>query len=297
MIHSHSELPADQAQAIRALVTAEESGSGRRPLDEVNRVALAGTLLPPERRDHWVDATPSGELMAYGVVDRDQVAEVSALDPDHAATLIRRIAAAYPAGFLRTHGERSAGHLAATRLHLVAEREIALLTRALPTLSPCRPVPPGITVSQFDVDRDAAEWLEVNRHAFAELPDQASWTRSDLQLRLDSDWFDAQDFLIARDAAGTLAGFHWTKVDRADIAESGGVSGEVFVLAVARGWRGTGLAGALLDEGLTHLTLRGCTAAHLFVDADNIAAVRLYERAGFRREDCDRLYRLAPNGA
>jgi ribosomal-protein-alanine N-acetyltransferase len=57
---------------------------------------------------------------------------------------------------------------------------------------------------------------------------------------------------------------------------------EILSVAVARSSRGRGLARRLLDLHLRRLAGLGCRAVFLEVDEHNRAAIRLYERAGFR---------------
>ena len=57
---------------------------------------------------------------------------------------------------------------------------------------------------------------------------------------------------------------------------------EILSVAVARAWRGRGLARRLLDLHLRRLAGFGLRAVFLEVDEDNEAARRLYARAGFR---------------
>jgi ribosomal-protein-alanine N-acetyltransferase len=57
---------------------------------------------------------------------------------------------------------------------------------------------------------------------------------------------------------------------------------EILSVAVARSWRGRGLARRLLDLHLRRLAGLGLGAVFLEVDEDNTPARRLYTRAGFR---------------
>jgi ribosomal protein S18 acetylase RimI-like enzyme len=130
------------------------------------------------------------------------------------------------------------------------------------------------------VDALAAGELAVNAAAFATHPEQGRWTQADLQARIDEPWFDAAGFLIAEGNDGSLLGYHWTKVHPDG-------AGEVYVLGVAPTAQTLGLGNALLVRGLRHLAGRGCTEVLLYVDGDNPAAMRLYERAGFHEHDLD----------
>src|SRR5438067_4299609 len=57
---------------------------------------------------------------------------------------------------------------------------------------------------------------------------------------------------------------------------------EILSVAVARAWRGRGLARRLLDLHLRRLAGFGLSAVFLEVDEDSTPARRLYARAGFR---------------
>ena len=56
---------------------------------------------------------------------------------------------------------------------------------------------------------------------------------------------------------------------------------EILSVAVARSWQGRGLARKLLDLHLRRLAGFGLRAVFLEVDEDNVAARKLYARAGF----------------
>ena len=57
---------------------------------------------------------------------------------------------------------------------------------------------------------------------------------------------------------------------------------EILSIAVARSRRGKGVGGRLLDRHLRRLSGLGVRAVFLEVAEDNVAALRLYRRAGFR---------------
>jgi ribosomal-protein-alanine N-acetyltransferase len=57
---------------------------------------------------------------------------------------------------------------------------------------------------------------------------------------------------------------------------------EILSVAVASAWRGRGLARRLLDLHLRRLAGLGARAVFLEVEESNVAARRLYRRAGFR---------------
>jgi mycothiol synthase len=139
--------------------------------------------------------------------------------------------------------------------------------------------------------------VAVNAAAFADLPDQGSWTIDDLRVRESEPWFDPAGFLLAeRESDGELLGFHWTKVHgevRTDDAPAGEGAhahdpiGEVYVLGVAPAAHGTGLGTALTLAGLRYLRARGLDQAMLYVDEANPRAIGLYRKMGFARWSTD----------
>ena len=93
------------------------------------------------------------------------------------------------------------------------------------------------------------------------------------------------------DSGLELVGFHWTKTHPAGAYAEESV-GEVYVLGVSPRAQGGGLGHVLLHQGLSHLSKRGFRTVILYVDGDNTAAVRLYERAGFQTRSIDLEYQV-----
>jgi len=63
------------------------------------------------------------------------------------------------------------------------------------------------------------------------------------------------------------------------------------VVGVDPGERGTGLGRALTLAGLGYLRDRGLAEAMLYVDEDNVPAIKMYEGLGFTRWSTDAMYR------
>ena len=142
----------------------------------------------------------------------------------------------------------------------------------------------------FKVDADEADWLRVNNAAFADHGEQGSWDLETLRRRLNSDWFDAEGFLLHHDDDG-LAAFCWTKVHRATGHDE--ALGEIYVIAVDPTRAGRGLGAAVTAAGLAHLLDSGFPEVMLFVDEANSAARAMYRRLGFIEHHRDRAMGLS----
>ena len=146
-----------------------------------------------------------------------------------------------------------------------------------------RSLPTGLDVTAetraFEPGADDESWLSVNNRAFAEHGEQGGWTLETFCQRQEEEWFDPEGFRI-HDRDGRMAAFCWTKVHPP--ASPGELPiGEIYVIAVDPDFHGLGLGKQLTLAGLDHLAKRGLTDALLYVDADNTAAVTMYERLGF----------------
>jgi mycothiol synthase len=156
--------------------------------------------------------------------------------------------------------------------------------------------PAGSTLRTFVPGRDEKDWLDLNARAFAKHPEQGAWTRNDLELREHEAWFDPAGFFLA-ERHGVMAGFHWTKIHGPGAPDIPGgpaapeAIGEVYVVGVDPGEQGTGLGRALTLAGLHYLRDRGLSQAMLYVDEDNVPAIRMYEALGFSRWRTDAMYR------
>ena len=148
------------------------------------------------------------------------------------------------------------------------------------------PIPDGVSLRAFRPGADEDALVELIRASFPDHPENATWTRDDLDQRTSQAWFDPSAVLLAVASDGRLLGLHWMKLDD----ETQG--GEVYLLGVAPGAQGHGLGRILLLEGLEEMRRRGIGLAYLYVEADNEAAISLYRQAGFRPEHRDTCYSL-----
>ncbi|WP_166785631.1 MULTISPECIES: mycothiol synthase [Cryobacterium] len=181
-----------------------------------------------------------------------------------------------------SHGDHPAARVLADRFGFLAER--TLLQLRLDLTDPDRAGirvenPADIRIDTFRPGQDDREWVALNALIFAAHPEQGALTEGDLADRRSEAWFQAGDFLIARDAGtGRMVGYNWLKI------EADAPVGEIYVIGVHPDAAGRGLGRRLMLAGLDRLRERGCRAADLYVEADSSAAVTLYRSLGF----CDR---------
>lgn len=174
------------------------------------------------------------------------------------------------------HGNLEPARATAAALDLVAARELLQMRRPLDGLPPTQ-LPADVALRTYVGPSDDAELLRVNNAAFSWHPEQGGWTEAEIAERRAEPWFDADGLFLAFDATtGQLLGFHWTKIHGPSL-------GEVYVVGVDPSAQGRGLGKALTLVGLHHLAARlGPDAAvSLYVEADNSAAMKTYERLDF----------------
>lgn len=317
-------LPADDLEAVTALVAAATEADGLHPLSEHVMLHLPSHATGPDHHDlHLLVFTrPAGtddheRLAGYAHLDpTDAVAGASAevvVRPDARGQGVGRLLVEHleqlaPDGRLRlwAHGQQSPARALASSLGYLSVRELWQMRRSLRAALPDVRLPDGYRMRTFRPGTDDEAWLAVNAAAFADHPEQGDWTLEDLRHRMSESWFDPAGFLVLDGPDGDLAGFHWTKVhgrSRHQDAPSSEQSsqrsfepfsqhehhpiGEVYVVGVAPAHQGRGLGRELTVAGLRHLRASGLTQAMLYVDADNTAAVRTYTRLGFSRWDVD----------
>ncbi|MFE2379238.1 mycothiol synthase [Streptomyces sp. NPDC059398] len=293
-------LTADQEQAVRALLAEAARTDGQQAVSEQGRLQLRG-----ERRagvQHFlvgIGDTLTGYAQLEAVDPVEAPAAELVVHPSHRGQGHgRALGSALMAASGRrlrvwAHGgHASARHLAQV-LGLAMFRELRQLRRPLVPLDIPEPVyPEGVTVRTFVPGQDDAAWLAVNAAAFAHHPEQGSMSQRDLDDRKAESWFDPKGFFLAvRDTetdgvpGEEIVGFHWTKVHADEQL------GEVYVVGIRPDAQGGGLGKALTATGLRHLAAEGLPTAMLYVDADNTAAVTVYERLGFTTHEVDLMYR------
>jgi mycothiol synthase len=283
--------------AILALVEACRAADGVTPLSEHGLLHVRYEVADPRGRD--LVLAVNGEIAGYAYLDppaadpHSDAPEVSGelmIGPDYRRRGLGRALAAEAAAAAGGHALRLWAHgdlPAAAALAAAAgfERFRALWQMRRPLSEPlAEPVlPAGRTLRSFVPGQDEDAWLALNGRAFAKHPEQGGWTRHDLERREREPWFDPAGFFIA-EKDGAMTGFHWTKVHSPSL-------GEVYVVGVDPAEQGSGLGRALTLAGLHHLRDRGADQAMLYVDEDNVPAIRMYEALGFTRARVDAMYR------
>ncbi|AZM54070.1 mycothiol synthase [Streptomyces sp. WAC 01529] len=281
-----------QADAVLALLAEAARADGQQAVSEQGRLQLRGGAREGVR--HLL-LSVGDQLAGYAQLeDTDPVEAPAAELVVHPAHRGRGHGRALGSALLGESGRRlrvwaHGGHSAARHLAqvlgLALFRELRQMRRPLTDLQLPEPVlPEGVSVRTFVPGQDDAAWLAVNAEAFAHHPEQGSLTQRDLDDRKAEPWFDPAGFFLA-EKGGELVGFHWTKVHAQENL------GEVYVVGVRPGAQGGGLGKALTTTGLRHLAQAGLPTAMLYVDADNKAAVSVYERLGFVTHETDLMYR------
>ncbi|MGX1131614.1 mycothiol synthase [Streptomyces glaucescens] len=291
-IETYAALSPEQIDAVLGLLAEAVRVDGQQAVSEQGRLQLRGGER--EGVSHLL-LTLGDQLVGYAQLEDTDPVEAPAAElvvhPSHRghghgrALGTALLAASGKRLRVWAHGGHSAARHLAQVLGLTLFRELRQMRRPLAGLDLPEPVlPAGVSVRTFVPGQDDAAWLAVNAAAFAHHPEQGSLTQRDLDDRKAEPWFDPAGFFLA-EREGELVGFHWTKVHAEEQL------GEVYVLGVAPGTQGGGLGKALTTVGLRHLAAQGLPTAMLYVDADNKAAVSVYERLGFTTYETDLMYR------
>jgi mycothiol synthase len=293
-------LSVEEQRAVRDIIAAATEFDGTAPVgDQVLRE------LAQQRTKHLLAMDDSGEVHGYLNLTPEMAELVVAPAVRRRGTgaaLIRAVLTEY--GTDRSfwaHGTLPAAKATAAALGLTPVRELLQMRRSLRNLPAMDTAAAGVHIRTYAGGKDDSELLRVNNAAFAWHPEQGGWTDADIAERYAESWFDPEGLFLAFDEAGErLLGFHWTKV-HADGAGPGQDLGEVYVVGVDPEAQGKRLGHTLTLVGLHYLAGRLAAAAEptvmLYVESDNTAAVRTYERLGFTIYTVDTAYRLPSSPA
>jgi mycothiol synthase len=279
---------ADEQQRIRELIGAATEFDGVAPVGEQVLREL-GEI----RTDHLL-AFDGAEVVGYLNLTPEMAELVVHPDARRRGTGTALIRAALDRSGGRNrfwaHGTLEPARATAAALKLTPVRELMQMRRSLRDLPPALAAD-GVRIRGYAGPADDAELLRVNNAAFSWHPEQGGWTQADIDERRGEAWFDpAGLFLAFDDASDRLLGFHWTKVH----TDEAGRIGEVYVLGIDPDAQGRGLGRTLTLVGLEHLADRLADADDptvlLYVESDNPAALRTYERLGFTVYSTDTAY-------
>ncbi|HET7740109.1 MAG TPA: mycothiol synthase [Mycobacterium sp.] len=294
MIAWHPTLSEAEQRRIRDIVDAATAADGVAPVGD-------GVLreLPHDRTRHLLavdgEATDGSGIVGYlnlvpGSAEAPAMTEVvvhpAARRRGTGSALVRAGLAEGGAGArIWAHGNLEAARALAKSLDLNSVRELLQMRRSLADL-PEVTVAPGVRLRTYAGPADDAELLRVNNAAFSWHPEQGGWTEAEVAERRAESWFDPEGLFLAFDEqTGGLLGFHWTKVHGPgpDGQDPGSGLGEVYIVGVDPAAQGRGLGATLTLVGLHHLSdrLGPSATVMLYVEADNSAAVKTYERLGF----------------
>jgi mycothiol synthase len=278
--------PAEQ-QKIREIIAAATEFDGVAPVGE-----QVVRELGQQRTDHLIATDAAGEVVGYLNLT-PEMAEL--VVPPHA----RRHgvgSALISAALQRTdgksqfwaHGTLTAAKQTAAALTLTPVRELMQMRRSLRDVQ-APGIPDDLVIRTYAGPEDDAELLRVNNAAFVWHPEQGGWTNAEIDERRREAWFDPKGLFLAFDkGSDQLLGFHWTKVH----AEPG--LGEVYVVGVDPAAQGRGLGRLLTEVGVAWLAQVLGEADEpvvmLYVESDNTAAVRTYERLDFAVHSVDTAY-------
>ena len=294
--------PTQQAQVL-SLIAAASDRDGVPPVSEH---VLLHLRHGGDKADTHFIAERDGDVLGYAHLDlTDQVEGPSAelvVHPEHRKKGIGQslLAALHQrAGKtlrLWSHGDLLGAKNIAEKAGFIRTRTVIQMRRSLN--DPIPEISREIAIRNFLPGIDNDEWIALNNKAFESHPEQGNWSSRDLDVRTKEEWFDPQGFLIAEEN-GEMTGFCWTKIhgghthkhSHSEAEHDHDPIGEIYIMGVAPKFAGKGIGKAVTIAGLRYMRYQGIFSAMLYVDADNLAAIKLYQSLGFTEWGRDVLYR------
>jgi len=205
---------------------------------------------------------------------------------------------------LWVHGDQPVANALATSFGFEKIRTVLQMSRALTDIQRLpkvgkKEVDQDIVIRSFLSGIDSDAWLSLNNKVFKEHPEQGNWQLSDLNIRINEEWFDEQGFFLA-EVNHKIIGSTWTKIHGYHTHQHEGeieshahpAIGEIYITAIDQEYSGRGIGKTLIITALNYLKYQGLSNAMLYVDLDNKAALNLYQSLGFTKSGMDILYRL-----
>ena len=251
---------------VLAMARLAEAADGVSSLDEATTLAIRNH---PEMARIW------GDVRGFGLLIGEELT-LLVMPHERGTGLGRRLLLQAPEEARRawSHGDHPAARALAASHGWTAARELWVMRRGASVPLPAARMPAGVSIRSFRPG-DEEELLRVNTAAFADHPEQGRLDVAGLRERMAEPWFSAAGLVTAWDeSSGRMLGFHWTKQHDAR-------HGEVYVVAVDPAAQGRGVGRLVTAAGLEHLISLGVSEIVLYVEADNVAALRLYEGIGF----------------
>ena len=200
---------------------------------------------------------------------------------------------------LWVHGEQEAAHNLASSFNFEKMRTVLQMSKSLSDIQPAPVIDKEIVIRSFLPGIDSKEWLDLNNRVFKDHPEQGGWQISDLNHRLSEEWFDEKGFFIVEKNKQVIAST-WTKVHGAHSHDHGSEAshdhpaiGEIYITAVDPAYAGQGIGKALTITALNYLKYQKLSDAMLYVDAENLAAITLYNSIGFTQSSRNVLYKYS----
>jgi mycothiol synthase len=204
---------------------------------------------------------------------------------------------------LWVHGDQPAANALTTSFGFEKIRTVLQMSRALTNIQQLpdlgKDVGKDIVIRSFLPGIDSDAWLSLNNKVFKEHPEQGNWQLTDLNIRINEEWFDEQGFFLA-ELDKKIIGSTWTKIHGSHTHQHEGeieshahpAIGEIYITAVDQEYSGRGIGKVLTITALNYLKYQGLSDAMLYVDFDNKAALNLYQSLGFTQSGMDILYKL-----
>ena len=204
---------------------------------------------------------------------------------------------------LWVHGDQPAAIALATSFGFEKIRTVLQMSRPLTEIQQLpdlgKEVGEDFVIRSFLPDIDSDAWLSLNNKVFKDHPEQGNWQLSDLNIRLNEEWFNEKGFFIV-EKNKRIIGSVWTKIYGQSNSyqkknfknHSAQLLGEIYINCVDSKYQGKKLGKTLTIWALNYLLDQGIKKATLYVDEKNLIAINLYTSLGFQTDKRDFLLKM-----